>query len=167
MPPAKVYWYDGYFGATGSAAHDEAGGLKQNRPPIVEELEQKYNRELKNGGTIYVGTKGIMHTGNYAGSPRIIPEEQHRATRPPEKTLPRIKGTHQADFLRACKEGGPPPSSHFDYAGPLTEMVLVGCLAIKAGAGKKVEWDAARMQCTNLPELNRLVQREYRKGWTL
>jgi hypothetical protein len=167
MPPVKAYWYDGYFGATGSAAHDEAAGLKQNRPPIVEELEKKYSRDLKNGGTIYVGTKGIMHTGNYAGSPRIIPEEQHRATAPPEKTLTRIKGTHQADFLRACKEGGPAPSSHFDYSGPLSEMVLLGCLAIKAGAGKKVEWDAANMRCTNLPELNRLVKREYRQGWKL
>ena len=59
MPPVKVYWYDGYHGATGSVAHDESdAGLKQNRPPIVEEIEKKYNRELKNGGTIYVGTRG-------------------------------------------------------------------------------------------------------------
>ena len=166
MPPVKVHWYDGYFGVSGAVAHEEAAGAKQNRPPIVEELEKKYGRELKSGGTIYVGTKGVLHSGNYAGSPRILPEEKHKAFPVPEKTLPRVKGTHQADFLRACKEGYQ-PSSHFDYSGALTEMVLLGCLSERAGVGKKVEWDAAAMKCANLPELNALVQREYRKGWSL
>ena len=172
MPPVKVSWYDGYFGATGSVAHDEAAGLKQNRPPIVAELEKKYSRDLKNGGTIYVGTKGIMHTGNYAGSPRIIPEEKMKECPVPAKTLPRVAkapsgmGAHQYDFLRACKDGKP-PCSNFDYGGPLSEMVLLGCLAEKAGPGKKVLWDAAKAEVTNLPELNKLVRREYRKGWEL
>ncbi|HOM15824.1 MAG TPA: hypothetical protein PLQ00_00760, partial [Thermoguttaceae bacterium] len=75
-------------------------------------------------------------------------------------------GVHVADFLRACKEGYQ-PSSHFDVAGPLTEMVLLGCLAIKAGPGKKVVWDATKMECSNLPELNALVRRQYRPGWEL
>lgn len=165
QPAVKVYWYDGYFGLTSSAAHEDAAGAKQNRPPIVDELEKKYGRELKSGGTIYVGTKGIMHTGNYAGSPRIIPEEQHRATPRPDKILPRIKGTHQTNFLEACK-GGPAPCSNFDYAAQLTETVLLGCLAERAGVGKKVLWDAQNMT-TNLPELEPLIKREYRKGWTV
>ena len=46
-------------------------------------------------------------------------------------------------------------------------MIFVGCLAERAGLGKKVEWDAAKMQCTNMPELNTMVKREYRKGWEL
>ena len=85
-----------------------------------------------------------MHTGNYADSPRIIPEEKHKAFPPPAKTLPRVKKSgvpgvdiHPADFLRACKEGYQPAST-FDYAGPLSEMVLLGCLAIRAGVGKPV-----------------------------
>ncbi len=88
----------------------------------------------------------------------------------PPKTLPRVKKglTHYTDFLRACKDGGnPPPSSHFDYGGPLTEIVLLGCLAERAGVGKQVQWDAEKAEVTNLPELNRLVRREYRKGWEL
>ncbi len=176
MPAVKVHWFDGYRGGLDPNADDkdeEKLELAQNRPPIVAELEKQYGRKLRNGGTIYVGTKGIMHTGNYAGGPRIIPEEKHQAFPLPEKVLPRIAkgasgvGNHQADFLRACKEGGAPPASHFDYSGPLTEVVLLGCMAIKAGVGKKVQWDAAAMQCPNLPELNRLVKREYRPGWTL
>jgi hypothetical protein len=174
LPPVKVYWYDGYHGATKALAHDEAAGLKQNRPPIVAELEKKYNRDLKTGGTIYVGTKGIMHTENYAGSPRIIPEEKHKefSKTPPAKSLSRVaKGPpgmhpHHADFLRACRDGKP-ACSNFDYGGALSEMVLLGCLAERAGVGKKVEWDAAAVQVTNLPELNALVKREYRKGWGL
>jgi predicted dehydrogenase len=171
-PPVKVYWYDGYFGTTESTAHEE-DVAKQNRPPIVLELEKKYGRQLKSGGILFVGEKGILHCGNYVGSPRLIPEEAHKAFPPPPKTLPRVKpsdrpgvGVHVADFLRACKEGYQ-PSSNFDVAGPLTEMVLLGCLAIKAGPGKKVLWDPVQMQCPNMPELNALVRRRYRAGWEL
>jgi predicted dehydrogenase len=167
--PVQVHWYDGYAGNFDPKLKDEdpeAAIRFQNRPPIVAELEKKYGRELKNGGTIYVGDRGLMYTGNYAGSPRILPEEKHRKFPVPKPKLPRVKGTHQADFLRACKEGYQ-PSSHFDYSGALSEMVLLGCLAERAGVGKKVEWDAAAMKCANLPELNALVQREYRKGWSL
>ena len=98
-----------------------------------------------------------------------MPEEKQRSFPLPPKTLPRVKKglTHYTDFLRACKEGGAPPCSHFDYGGPLTEIVLLGCLAERAGVGKPVEWDAAKAEVTNLPELNRLVRREYRKGWEL
>jgi predicted dehydrogenase len=172
MPAVKVHWCDGYFGATGSAAHEEAAGLKQNRPAIVDELEKKYHRDLKTGGTIFVGTKGIMHAANYGDSPRIIPEEKMKAFPRPKKTLPRVAkappgmGAHQYDFLRACRDGKP-ACSNFDYGGPLSEMVLLGCLAERAGVGKNVEWDAAAVKVTNLPELNSLVHRQYRKGWGL
>ena len=172
MPAVKVFWYDGYFGATGSAAHEEAAGLKQSRPPIVAELEKKYGRELRTGGTIYVGTKGIMHSGNYGGSPRIIPEEKMKQFTVPPKTLPRVAkapagmGPHQYDFLRACRDGKP-ACSNFDYGGALSEVVLLGCLAERAGVGKKVEWDAQNMKCTNMPELDRIIRRSYRKGWEL
>ena len=94
-----------------------------------------------------------MYTGNYAGSPRIMPEEKHRQFPVPERKLPRIKGTHQDDFLRACKDGQP-SCADFSYSGPLTEMVLLGCLAIKAGVGQKVQWDSRALRCTNMPELN-------------
>ncbi len=82
---------------------------------------------------VFVGDKGIMAAGNYCEGPRLVPEEKQQAFPVPAKTLPRVKKglTHYTDFLRACKEGGQPPCSNFDYAGPLTEMVLLGCLAIR------------------------------------
>ena len=86
---------------------------------------------------------------------------------PPPKKYARTGGIH-ADFLRAIKEGGDPPSSNFpDVSGPYLEALLVGNLAMLAGQGKKVEWDGVNMRCTNLPELNQHVRREYRKGWSL
>jgi predicted dehydrogenase len=165
MPPVKVHWYDGYKGPVDSRSDDEEAKAKyQNRPPIVAEIEKKYSRDLKNGGVVYIGDKGIMVTGNYSGGPRIVPEEQHRATPRPDKTLPRVKGTHQDDFFRACR-GGDPACSNFDYAAGLTEIVLLGCLAEKAGPGKKIQWDPVKMECKGLPELNPMIKREYRKGW--
>jgi hypothetical protein len=172
MPAVKVFWYDGFFGSTGSVAHAEAANLKQFRPPIVAELEKKYGRDLKTGGTIYVGTKGIMHTGNYGGSPRIIPEEKMKDFGRPPKKLARVAkpkpglGAHQNDFLRACKDGKP-ACSDFSYGGRLSEVVLLGCLAEKVGPGKKVQWDPETLKCAGMPELDPLINRQYRKGWEL
>ena len=56
-------------------------------------------------------------------------------------------------------------ASNFDYAGPLAEAVLLGNVAVRAG--KKIEWDAAKMKVTNVPEANRYIRRDYRKGWEL
>ena len=96
-----------------------------------------------------------------------MPEEKQRQFTPPPKKYARTRGIHE-DFLRAIKEGGSPPSSNFpDVAGPYLEALLVGNLAMLAGQGKKVEWDGPNMRCTNLPELNQYVRREYRKGWSL
>ena len=144
QPPVKVYWYDGYCERSRPQAKDETTRQPiriQNRPPIVAELEKKYGRDLKNGGTIYVGTRGSCTRATTRGSPRIIPEEKHRAFPCPPQDLPRIKG-HAPGRLPARLQGRPTACSNFDYAGPLTEMVLLGCLAIKAGVGKKVEWDS-------------------------
>ena len=65
------------------------------------------------------------------------------------------------------RAGKPTTCSSFEVASVLTEIVCLGNLAEKAGVGKKVEWDGATMKCTNIPELNRLVQLQYRKGWTV
>jgi len=170
-PPVKVFWYDGYRAAktaNPSKEFDKEEDTKgmPNRPPIAVELEKKYDRKFGNGGTIYVGDHGIMFSDNWCKSARIVPEEKHRAFPLPDKKLPRQKGTHQADFLRAFKEGAK-ACADFDYGARLTEMILVGCLAERAGPGKKIEWDSVAMKCTNIPELNAMVQRQYRKGWEL
>ncbi|MCX5670523.1 MAG: Gfo/Idh/MocA family oxidoreductase, partial [Planctomycetota bacterium] len=170
LPPVKLYWWDGKRpGVKGPAKGDERDNVAkgaQNRPPIVEELEKKYDRKLGGNGTLYIGDKGIMHSGTYGEGARILPEEKHKAFPPPAKSLPRTKGSFD-DFLAACRSGKPATASSFEVGAVLTEIVLLGNLAQKAGVGKKVEWDGPNMKCPNVPEANALVQRENRKGWTI
>jgi hypothetical protein len=89
--------------------------------------------------------------------------------RPPE-TLPRVEGGkegHERDWIRACKDGKP-ACSNFDYSGPLTEMVVMGNLAIRSeNLGKKLEWDGANMRMTNDEKANEYVRPNYREGWSL
>jgi len=170
LAPVRVYWYDGLRSGMKLAGHDLTDDndtvipAARNRPPLVDELEKKYKRDLGGNGTIYIGDKGVMYTGTYGDSMRILPEERHKAFPMPAAVLPRIKGSHQSDFFRACR-GGAPACSNFEYAAPLAELVLLGNLATRAGVGRKVEWDGPNMRCTNLPELNQYLQRPYREGW--
>jgi predicted dehydrogenase len=168
LPPLRAYWYDGV--RKDPAAKDKEGrpypkGI--NRPRLADELTAKYGRNLTGGGTIFVGQQGYMVSGIYSDGPRIVPEAKHKECPVPPKKYPRTHGIH-ADLLRAVKEGGDPPSSNFaDVSGPYMEALLVGNLAMRAGVGRKVEWDGANMKCTNIPDLNQDVKREYRKGWML
>ena len=170
MPPVKLYWYDGkrdiadHEGDEQLAAMASVSKAIANRPPIADELEKKYNRNFGGNGTIYVGDKGYMYTGFYGDGARIIPEEKHQEFPLPEKIIPRIKGSHQENFLNACRTGTPATSS-FDVASRLTELTLLGVLAMLAGERRKIEWDGPNMKCTNLPDINEHIRRENRKGW--
>jgi predicted dehydrogenase len=145
MPACKLFWYDGgYY-------------------PPREILGLPEGAECPDNGTIVVGDKGKM---SFYGGPRLMPEDKMKDFKAPAPTIPRCQSDHFQEWVTACK-GGRPAFSNFDHAGPLTELVLLGNLAVRAGVGKKVLWDGPSLKCTNLPELNRLVKREYRKGWTL
>jgi len=141
MPPVKLVWYD--------------GGKVADRPKDLEP-----NRKMGDNGQILVGDKATMLDG------RIIPETKMKEMQSalPPKTLPRSPGIY-AEFTRACKGGEPCGANFPDFAGPLTELVLAGNLAVKTG--KKIAWDVPGLTCTNLPEVNDHVRRAYRKGWTL
>jgi hypothetical protein len=78
--------------------------------------------------------------------------------------MPRSPG-HYEEWLEACK-GGPKPVSNFGYAGPLTETMLLGVLALYA-PGKRLEWDGPGLKVKNAPELDKYIHTEYRKGWAL
>ena len=82
----------------------------------------------------------------------------------PAQSIPRTKG-HHADWLAAIREGRP-AGSNFDYGGPLTEVALLGMIAIRF-AGQKLQWDTENMQFTNCPEANAFVNPPYRQGWSL
>jgi len=83
--------------------------------------------------------------------------------RMPDPMIPRSLG-HTEDWLQACK-GGLPACSNFNYAGPFTEFVVVGNVALRCEG--RLEWDSAAMKFTNNSEANKYVRVEYRKGWTL
>jgi hypothetical protein len=143
LSPVTVTWYD--------------GGLLPWRP---DELEAR--RRLPDHGGVYVGEKGTI-LAPLGDGPRLIPESRMKGFKRPEPTLPRSPGNHQ-EWVQACK-GGPKPLADFDYSGPLTEMVLLGNIAIRTG--KKLSWDGASMKVTNVPEANEYLHRRYRSGWTL
>ncbi|MCX5671525.1 MAG: Gfo/Idh/MocA family oxidoreductase [Planctomycetota bacterium] len=171
MPPVKVYWWDGkkpdVKGDAKGEDQDNVSKGGQFFPPLVLEWQKKAGFKLESNGTLYVGDKGIMYTACYGGSPTLLPVEKMKEYPVPEKSIPRVKGGHFGDFYEAVRAGKPTACSNFEVAAVLTEIVCLGNLAQKAGVGKKVEWDGAAMKCTNLPELNRLVQLPYRKGWTV
>jgi hypothetical protein len=99
---------------------------------------------------------------------RLIPETRMQAyTRPPQ-TLRRVEGSHEGDWIRAIKEGpnAVPPSSPFEYGGALTEMVLLGVLAIRM-KDQRLEWDSKNLRFTNNEQANELLKIQYRDGWTL
>jgi predicted dehydrogenase len=151
MPPVKLKWYD--------------GGML---PPRPEELERGRKTGKEGSGVIFVGDKGKLMCGTYGDSPRLIPETRMREYKRPPKTLPRIEGDvggHEKNWVRACK-GGEPACSNFDYAGFLTEAVLMGNLAIR-NPGERLNWDGPNMTVTNVAEANEYVRRQYREGWTL
>jgi predicted dehydrogenase len=141
MGPVKLVWYDG-----------------KKQPPRPKELAA--DRKLRANGQILVGEKATMF-----GS-RVIPESTMREMledRPP-KTLPRSPGIYK-EFIRACKGGEPCGANWPDYAGRLTEIVLLGNLAIRMG--EPLEYDIGGMRVTNVSEANRYLRREYREGWSL
>ena len=157
MAPVKVVWNDGY------GKKERPKGLDVPRPKDLEP-----DRKLPGGigGQLFIGDKATLMAGVYADGARIVPEAKFKELQKslPPKTIPRSHG-HYRDWIEACKGGTPAGANFADYAGPLTEMVLLGNLAIRTG--KKVVWDSEKLQVTNVPEANKYIARDYRKGWTL
>jgi hypothetical protein len=106
---------------------------------------------------MYVGDKGIIL------DTRIIPEEKMKAYTLPPKTLPRRSGTW-GEWVEAIR-GGEPAGCHFEWAGVLTEAVLLGNIAIRRG--KRLDWDAEQVRFTNDESTNRYVEEAYHNGWSL
>ena len=143
--PLKVVWYDG-----------------NNKPPVPKELGP--DGKLSGGGSLLIGDKGVIYdTDDYNAAPRLIPEEKMKAfTDRPKRTIARVpKSNPHLEWIAACKGQGPAPGSNFiDHSVDLTEFVLLGNVAIRAG--QPIEWDAAKMTCANLPAADRFVRKAYR-----
>jgi predicted dehydrogenase len=168
MPPLRAYWYDGRRGPVDLGDGPKSAKHKhgpRNLPPLLAKLQKQYPEEKFEGsGTLYVGEKGILYTGCYGNDMHVLPKKKMEEIAAPPQSLPRPKDSF-SDFLRACRAGRPDTATNFDYGARLTELILLGNLAQRAGQGKTVEWDGPNMKVTNLTELNRWIQRTPRKGW--
>lgn len=146
-PAVTMHWYSG-----------------TEKIPRAEALEE--GRKAVATGGVVLGDKGTITYGSHgAGGVRIIPEVEMQAYQQPEKTLPRGL-EHHRDWLDSIRAGVKSGSDFPSYGGPLTELAMLGVIAIKL-AGVKLEWDAANMRFTNCEEANPLVKPPYREGWTL
>jgi len=146
LPPVKLTWYD--------------GGLKPNKP------EELGDEELSGeGGALLIGSKGKLLHETYGAHPRLLPKSLHDSFGNPPRKLPRIPGeAHEMNWVDACK-GKQEASCPFEYAARLTEVMLLGIVALKAG--KRISYDGPNMRVTNLPQANDYLRREYRQGWSV
>ena len=148
-PPVELSWYD--------------GGLM---PPRPEELEDGKQMGTGGGGMIFHGSEGKLMADVYGNNPRFIPESHLQDVGEPKMTMERSPGIHE-EWVEAAKGSGD-TSSNFSYAAALTEMMLLGNLAVRfSDMNTRLEWDAENMQVKNLPEANEwLDQRnDFRPGW--
>jgi len=159
QPPVTITWYDG-----------------GRQPPGPEPLP--YLRELGSNGSLFFGEEHIMIFGpTVFGTnpgqvgPRTIPEFTPVENKVPYKKIPPVnegnwtKGDrHIQEWISACKSGTQPCAS-FEHSAPLTQMVLLGNVALLAE--EPIDWDGEKMRITAAPQTNRLLRREYREGWSL
>ncbi len=147
-PVFKLYWYDG-------------GRL----PPSELFRGQSYS----DNGVLTVGSKDTLYSSpGYIGSGvfKSGAKQVDFKNSVPE-TLPKPENwdrCHYEEWIAACK-GGPKPHSNFDVAGPVSEVVLLGQVALRAG--KPLEWDAKNLTVTNVRDANQFVKTDYRKGWKI
>ena len=156
QPPVKLTWFD--------------GGLMPDRHDLLPD-EVPLDRT---GGVIFVGEKGILMHGTYGANPKIFPASLMEAAQKVPKTYARIEtnddltksAKHRMNWANAIK-GKAKTTCPFEYAGPLTETMLLGIVALRAGQGKRINFDGEAGRITNVAEANQYLQREYRKGWSL
>jgi len=143
-PDVKFTWYE--------------GGLKPPRPDAMEDSEQ-----FDGNGILFIGDKGALSSPGWGGRPKLLPASKDKDYQRPAPSLTRSKGHHR-EWLDACK-GGPSPGSNFEYGAALTEVGLLGLVAMRVG--KKLSWDARSMKCSNAPEADKLLKESYRAGWEI
>ncbi|UUO04514.1 Gfo/Idh/MocA family oxidoreductase [Blastopirellula sp. J2-11] len=148
-----VYWYDG-------------GQLPS--PALTQDLPLE-DGALSVTGSLLIGDAGKIYSpGNDGSKFHLLPEEKYRDYKGPKETIPRSPG-HFKEFVNGIK-GGPEPMSNFpNYAGPLTETILLGNLSVwttgESGKGKIIQWDAKNLVAKNAPEVADIIKPKYREGW--
>jgi predicted dehydrogenase len=137
----KLTWYDG-----------------EGKYPPRDRLGLAEGFKLPGAGSLLVGEKGSLLLPHVA-APRLLPEEAFKDFR--VEKVPSVD--HYVGWADACRGVGK-ATSHFDYAGPLTEAVLLGTVAIRV-PGEALRWDAAGLTVPNSAAADALLRKAYRKGW--
>ena len=147
LPAFDLYWYD--------------GGI---RPRTPEELEAD-NGSLPAEGMMFVGDKGKILAGFRCENPQLLPKSKMDSYLGGKKAAEEKTDTNNDYWIDAFKNKTQSPGS-FLYAAPVTETILLGAVALRS-AGKKLDYDSQNMKITNVPDANKYLVREYRKGWEL
>jgi len=130
-------------------------GIAPNRE-VLPDIPSDY--KLPNAGSVLIGEKGTMVIPHVA-MPTLFPEKKF-----PKETIPIIKEVdHYVQWADACRGIGE-TTSHFDYAGPLTEAVLLGTIGIRFPE-EELHWDAKALKITNHVKANGFLHKPYRQGW--
>ena len=147
-PPLNLFWYDGSM-----------------KPPTPDEWNAD-NKELDPEGMMFVGDKGKILAGFHGENPQRIPEKKTTdLARPAPGPQAGGRGEGVAAWIAACK-GGKPTFGDFGLAGPISDAFNLGAVSLRLG-GRRLLFDAANAQVSNLAEANKFLTREYRKGWEL
>ncbi len=146
--PVKLVWFD--------------GSERVPRPPMLDQGQNAHGT-----GAVIYGDKGaMMHGSHGAGGVKLIPDARNREYKRPEPSIARVPHQdHHRDWLNAIFAGRQ-SGSPFEYGGPLTEIALLGVIAIRF-PGQELLWDAGAMRFTNFAEANAYVAPPYREGWKL
>jgi predicted dehydrogenase len=152
--PVRVIWQDGV-----SDPNTDKDFIRPPGIPADLQLDREY-------GQVFVGTEGTIFANDAycQAAPVLFPESLREKARTIKPKYERVKGGPTQELCRAVRGEGPKPVSNFvDHAGPLTEMVLAGNLAVRLG--KKIDWNMQAMEARGLPEVKAMLKRAYRKGW--
>jgi len=164
LPPLKFWWYDGTPKKGNSAP-------LRPYPDIVKDVVNLRGK-LPPSGCLIIGEKGQLFAPDDYGAMFFLKLEgeevftqgaKHPAVPGIPETLPRSPG-HYQEWIDMIK-GGPPAYSSFEIAGYLTEIILLGCIALRVGEGVQMEWDGPNMRSPNCPQAAQFVQRNNRTGW--
>ncbi|MEW6302120.1 MAG: Gfo/Idh/MocA family oxidoreductase [Verrucomicrobiota bacterium] len=175
LVPVSFTWYDG---------KPDAPETMRPHPDITADIVAKMGK-LPGSGCLLIGDKGRIFSPDDYGSQFFLRfndekelrpakykegevELEHEAVRSIAQKIPRIEGgggndvLQKKEWLEAIRGKGT-PYSNFDVAAYLTEIILLGCVALRVG--KKLDWDGPKMRAKNAPEARQFVKRDYRKGW--
>ncbi len=163
LPPLKFWWYDG--------APSQDNSPLRPYPDIVKDVVNLRGK-LPVSGCLVIGDKGKLFSPDDYGSTFFLQLEgeekfshgdKHEAVVGIEETIPRSPG-HYKEWVEMIQTGKP-AYSNFEIAGYLTEIILLGCIALRVGEGEKMDWDGPNMRSPNCPQAARFVKREERTGW--